>query len=355
MEFIKPNEISGKIITLLDESSEFVIIVSPYVKISKWYKLINKIKDLKNREVELCFFVRDDEHNLATFLELDSLGVTYYKVPNLHCKFYLNESKAIMSSMNLLLSSEINSLDLGYQTETVSEYNELYDIYDLYLKRHQVERGDDSINKEEFSVINKVDDAPVLKKHDVDIVKTENGVEINLKSYLETNSKNSIKVKFRGSQINSYANIRINKSDILEVNLDKEYKNDSSYYKRLKKDVVQIMSSILFQQELLDNGYFDSLQEKLQSECSKKLKPNSKVEIGFSSGFLTINCDELEGFNRIKQSLEVLESDYRFYYKEYKKMISIYDKEGFIYKGDETDLEYLLIPFNHILSTLQGT
>ena len=40
MKLIKPTEISARILTLLDESDERVIIVSPYMKISKWYKFI---------------------------------------------------------------------------------------------------------------------------------------------------------------------------------------------------------------------------------------------------------------------------------------------------------------------------
>ncbi len=44
MKFIKPPELSSKIMTLLDESDTFVILVSPYVKISRWYKLLKKLE-----------------------------------------------------------------------------------------------------------------------------------------------------------------------------------------------------------------------------------------------------------------------------------------------------------------------
>ena len=40
MKLIKPSEISAKILTLLDESNERVILVSPYMKIPKWDKLL---------------------------------------------------------------------------------------------------------------------------------------------------------------------------------------------------------------------------------------------------------------------------------------------------------------------------
>lgn len=133
MKFIKPSEISSKIMTLLDESDEFVVIVSPYVKISKWYKLLKKIENLKNRNTSIEFIIRKDNTNQNSFKELDELKIRYTAVSDLHCKLYLNEKYAIVSSMNLLLSSEINSLELGYVTESEKEYQELIDFCHRYL------------------------------------------------------------------------------------------------------------------------------------------------------------------------------------------------------------------------------
>ena len=133
MKLIKPNEISARIFTLLDESNERVIIVSPYVKISKWYKLMNKIKALKARMIAMEIYVRDDPENTATYLDLEQLELEYKKIPYLHSKLYMNEKYGIVTSMNLLLSSEINSLEIGYSTENWTEYNELLDFYYRYI------------------------------------------------------------------------------------------------------------------------------------------------------------------------------------------------------------------------------
>jgi len=133
MKLIKPLEISARILTLLDESEERVIIVSPYMKISKWYKLSNKLKRLKNRGVPVDIYVRDDPSNTTTYEDLDELGFRYKKVPNLHCKLYLNERTGILSSMNLLLSSELNFIEIGCATENWEDYNELFDIFHRYI------------------------------------------------------------------------------------------------------------------------------------------------------------------------------------------------------------------------------
>ncbi len=133
MQFIKPSEISSKIMTLIEESDKFVLIVSPYVKISKWYKLIKKIENVQNRNIHVDFIIRDDKTNQASFEELNELGLNFTSIKDLHCKLYLNEKYAIISSMNLLLSSEINSIELAYQTETESEFEELKDFCKRYL------------------------------------------------------------------------------------------------------------------------------------------------------------------------------------------------------------------------------
>ena len=133
MKWIKPSEISARILTLLDESDERVIIVSPYMKISKWYKFINKVNSLKSRNIIPEVYVRDDPENKDTYRDLDQLALEYKKIPHLHCKLYMNEKCGIVTSMNLLLSSDINSLEIGYATETWNEYNELSGFYHRYV------------------------------------------------------------------------------------------------------------------------------------------------------------------------------------------------------------------------------
>ena len=134
MRLIKPSEISAKILTLLEESNERVILVSPYMKISKWYKLLHKINGLTNRRIHTEIYIREAPDNTATYLDLDQLALPYIKIPHLHSKLYMNEKYGIVTSMNLLLSSEINSLEIGYLTETPTEYKELLHYYQRYIR-----------------------------------------------------------------------------------------------------------------------------------------------------------------------------------------------------------------------------
>lgn len=134
MKLIKPNEISGKIMTLIEESDEYTILISPYVNLEKWYKLTKVINNAVKRGVNLQFCIRDDQHNLKSFEELDRFKYKYTPITNLHTKLYINEKYAIVTSMNLLFNSEINSHEIGYITETKEEHNELLEYCERYLE-----------------------------------------------------------------------------------------------------------------------------------------------------------------------------------------------------------------------------
>lgn len=134
MQLVKPSEISSKIMTLIEESNSKLILVSPYVKVSKWYKLKNKLASAKQNGIGVKFYIRDDEENIASLTEVEAIGIKPILVPNMHCKLYMNDTHAIITSMNLLLSSEINSLEIGYMTDTKEEYEEVSEYYNRYLK-----------------------------------------------------------------------------------------------------------------------------------------------------------------------------------------------------------------------------
>lgn len=137
MKLIKPSQISGEILTLFEEADKKIIIVSPYCKIGKWYKLLAKLKSLLERNIQIEFYVREGE--LDTIQEVKQTGIVPICIKNLHCKIYMNEKEAIVSSMNLLLSSEMNSLEIAYKTTNQEEYNELLDFYNRYIKKPENE------------------------------------------------------------------------------------------------------------------------------------------------------------------------------------------------------------------------
>lgn len=132
MQLIKPSQISGEIMTLIEEADKKLILVSPYFKISKWYKLLNRLETIKKRNLEVEIYVREDEYE--SIEEVFQIGFQPITIPNLHTKLHLNEKEGIVSSMNLLLSSDTNSLDIALKTENKQEYDDLFGYYIRYIQ-----------------------------------------------------------------------------------------------------------------------------------------------------------------------------------------------------------------------------
>lgn len=136
MVFIPVMEISGKIMTLIEDAEKELIIVSPYVDIKNWDKLKRCLKNAIERKVEITFYVRE---NVKQDLEpIRQLNVKIVFVKDLHAKIYLNDTYGIVSSQNLYQYSDINSIDFAYTTETDKERNQLVKLIDKYLKNSKV-------------------------------------------------------------------------------------------------------------------------------------------------------------------------------------------------------------------------
>jgi hypothetical protein len=131
MKLIKPSQISGEIMTLIEEADKKLVLVSPYCSFSKWNKFLKAISFVKRKKIPVEFYVRYGEPKSTA--EVASIGFKPIEISNLHTKLYFNETMAIISSMNLVEYSDSNSLDIAYKTETEEELNELMEYYRRYL------------------------------------------------------------------------------------------------------------------------------------------------------------------------------------------------------------------------------
>ncbi len=196
MEIIKPSEISGKIMSLIEDANKFVVIVSPYYNLNKWDKLIKKIDAAKKRNIEFTFFVREPESNsdYQCILEVKKIGFTPIEIERLHAKIYLNESEAIISSMNLNFSSDSNSLDIAVKTESQKEYQEVFKFYEKYIKQ---ETKSNVYDFESF-IIKLENSLKNIFPREATIQFVENNISINGRNkyeiFIEKRKSNSLKI-----------------------------------------------------------------------------------------------------------------------------------------------------------------
>ena len=118
---------------LVNESKDFVFLISPYIRFSN-----SQLKELKaavNRGVEITIVFRSPKReevlNGALLFIDDINGLKNLKIiscPGLHAKLYINEIRAILTSKNLYERQHGRSRDIGVRFNEISDkrmYNSL--------------------------------------------------------------------------------------------------------------------------------------------------------------------------------------------------------------------------------------
>lgn len=115
MDVLSSTDISREVLALIEGAQQVLILVSPYF--DPWERLTTEIKRAANRpgaKVVLLLRGGDDRAKQEEKArDLVSAGVKVIFLSRLHAKVYISESQAIVTSMNLLKSSALDSWELA--------------------------------------------------------------------------------------------------------------------------------------------------------------------------------------------------------------------------------------------------
>tara|TARA_R110002124_G_scaffold227889_1_gene393192 strand:- start:93394 stop:94239 length:846 start_codon:yes stop_codon:yes gene_type:complete len=123
-KFLKGNELNSELDKVFEEAYDYLILVSPYIKLHDRYKatLLTAIDD-PQLEIVIVFgknesdlFKSINKEDLDFFTQFPNIQIFYEK--RLHAKFYANEHMAILSSMNLYDYSQNNNIEAGILMES---------------------------------------------------------------------------------------------------------------------------------------------------------------------------------------------------------------------------------------------
>jgi hypothetical protein len=157
MKIVHPHKISTEIFDIIYEAKEFIVIVSPYVNFTYWNQLAIELKKAIQRGIIIDFYVRNDPDNSKSRDQVFELGITPHLISNLHAKLYFNERSGVITSMNLLSSSNSNSIEIGCKTDSNEEIQELKLIVKDFIVSNEIVEtiaGEDiNLHKEKFSLL----------------------------------------------------------------------------------------------------------------------------------------------------------------------------------------------------------
>lgn len=119
-EFLSTTGISYHIENIILGAKKKLLLVSPYLKLSK--TLFERLKDASDKDIAIKIIYGKRELNDKELEQLNSLkNVELYYFDNLHAKCYFNESKMVLTSMNMYEFSEKNNREMGILIDRVSD------------------------------------------------------------------------------------------------------------------------------------------------------------------------------------------------------------------------------------------
>lgn len=118
-KFLEPNRLRKEVRSIFADAENFLLIVSPFIKLDyKLKRLLESRIDDSNLEIVILFGKNDD--NLGKSLSSDDLSffqqfqhIEIYYHPDLHAKYYANDFKSIITSLNLHTYSMANNIEVG--------------------------------------------------------------------------------------------------------------------------------------------------------------------------------------------------------------------------------------------------
>jgi len=118
-EFVEGSLLNLRLEELIKEAESHIILISPFIKLHPQIRdLLKSKKEDPNILVTIVFGKNEDDiteslhkADFEFFKEFANIEIRYN--PRLHAKYYANENKAILSSMNLHAYSQNNNIEFG--------------------------------------------------------------------------------------------------------------------------------------------------------------------------------------------------------------------------------------------------
>ncbi|SIS54323.1 PLD-like domain-containing protein [Zobellia uliginosa] len=124
-KFITGKQLTDEVYEIIHKAKKQLLIVSPYIKLDDYFKKALFENHKKNSELHIIIAFGKNKKNPQRSLQKEDLdyfkdfpNVSIVFIPNLHAKYYANEKKGIITSINLYDYSFKNNVEFGVISET---------------------------------------------------------------------------------------------------------------------------------------------------------------------------------------------------------------------------------------------
>ena len=193
--FLNTRKAVSEIEDLIRDADQKLILISPYLKLSKDFKELLSYRNSKDKITTVIFGKQELNPNEMKFLQSLRFVILKYN-QNLHAKCYLNDNKMIITSLNLYEFSMNNNKEMGVLIDKSNESDkELFE--DAYK---EIEFIDGTSERFEFTSIPEKTKKKEVKQESKSYSKKSNFS----KSYYKTTKELSVETGISSRKINSW-------------------------------------------------------------------------------------------------------------------------------------------------------
>ncbi len=140
-KFLDTTGVSYHLQQLINQAQDMLILISPYLKINERLRQSLDDKDRMKIDIRIVYGKNELQPDQINWLKSLKFVRTSF-CENLHAKCYLNESEAIITSMNLYEFSQVNNQEMGIYI-TKADDQQLYD--EIYNEARRLIRISDEV------------------------------------------------------------------------------------------------------------------------------------------------------------------------------------------------------------------
>lgn len=335
-KYLDTSHISSELMELLKEAKERIILVTYSLQVNTQIqeRLKTKSKIGTLSEITLIYGnTKPKKSELEWMAEIDDLKVWQKK--NLHAKCYINEKKAIISSMNLYDYSQTTNIEMGFLI-TKKDDPEAYakmmeDINDLKVNGERVKpwKEDDLKEKNKTSKSNIESTNEVIVKEKKPLTYSQQIKKVILEDF---RSYKSSELRQKSNSILSDQTIRdiISKSNLTIAHLKQILKSDKKV-KQLGEDILLSLEEsdrytigrIMDTRYAKDDYSYDQIQmirldnKSLKWYDTKKELPKKNQIVGVKlnknwfNGYILLEETNLENFEPKPKKSSYANSSYK--------------------------------------------
>lgn len=178
-KFLDTTGVSYHLQQLINQAQDTLILISPYLKVNERLRQSLDDKDRMKIDIRVVYGKNELQPDQINWLKSLKFVRTSF-CENLHAKCYLNESEAIITSMNLYEYSQVNNQEMGVYVTATSD-PQLYD--EIYNEARRLIRISDEIRLSVEKVVE-----PEVKLTTKLVAENEKGFCIRCKKEIMLNS-----------------------------------------------------------------------------------------------------------------------------------------------------------------------